>query len=211
VPRTESHTTLNHPTITDPRVTRKTSSLGRSRTDTEYRPAPKSPAPASKDFDEYVKALRQSRTPEQRDKADEKRPKPVPSAGRCPEPSRSNTCLITRDSSSGNKAQVARVHDAAASAGALIRSLSAPFSVSDRSAVAQRRRCGTLSAVRLRLLRSRSAVLGASVAPILGFMYPPERTACVFVCRAFRARRSESRSRGQPACRWHSRSPARSI
>src|SRR4051794_32202336 len=32
----------------------------------------------AKDYDEYVKALRQSRTPEQRDKADEKRPKPVP-------------------------------------------------------------------------------------------------------------------------------------
>ena len=36
----------------------------------------------AKDFDEYVKALRQSKTPEQRDKADEKRPKPVPSAAR---------------------------------------------------------------------------------------------------------------------------------
>ena len=36
----------------------------------------------AKDFDEYIKALRQSKTPEQRDKADEKRPKPVPGADR---------------------------------------------------------------------------------------------------------------------------------
>ena len=36
----------------------------------------------AKDFDEYVKALRQSKTREQRDKADEKRPKSVPSAAR---------------------------------------------------------------------------------------------------------------------------------
>jgi hypothetical protein len=36
----------------------------------------------AKDFDEYIKALRQSTTPEQRDKADKKRPKPVPSAAR---------------------------------------------------------------------------------------------------------------------------------
>jgi thiol-disulfide isomerase/thioredoxin len=36
----------------------------------------------AKDFDEYVKALRQSKTSEQHDKADEKRPKPVPSAAR---------------------------------------------------------------------------------------------------------------------------------
>ena len=36
----------------------------------------------AKDFDEYVKALHQSKTSEQRDKADEKRPKPVPSAAR---------------------------------------------------------------------------------------------------------------------------------
>ncbi len=36
----------------------------------------------AKDFDEYVKALRRSRTPEQRDQADEKRPKPVPGAAR---------------------------------------------------------------------------------------------------------------------------------
>jgi thiol-disulfide isomerase/thioredoxin len=36
----------------------------------------------AKDYDEYVKALRQSKTPEQRDKADEKRPKPVPGAAR---------------------------------------------------------------------------------------------------------------------------------
>ena len=36
----------------------------------------------AKDFDEYVKALRQSKTAEQRNKADEKRPKPVPSAAR---------------------------------------------------------------------------------------------------------------------------------
>jgi thiol-disulfide isomerase/thioredoxin len=36
----------------------------------------------AKDFDEYVKALLQSKTPEQRDKADEKRPKPVPGADR---------------------------------------------------------------------------------------------------------------------------------
>jgi thiol-disulfide isomerase/thioredoxin len=35
-----------------------------------------------KDFDEYVKALRQSKTPEQRNKADDKRPKPVPDAAR---------------------------------------------------------------------------------------------------------------------------------
>ena len=34
----------------------------------------------AKDFDEYVKALHQSKTREQRDKALEKRPKPVPSA-----------------------------------------------------------------------------------------------------------------------------------
>lgn len=34
----------------------------------------------AKDFDEYVKALRQSKTPEQRDKADEIRPEPVPDA-----------------------------------------------------------------------------------------------------------------------------------
>jgi thiol-disulfide isomerase/thioredoxin len=36
----------------------------------------------AKDFDEYVKALHQSKTPEQRNKAIEKRPKPVPSAAR---------------------------------------------------------------------------------------------------------------------------------
>ncbi len=37
----------------------------------------------AKDFDEYVKALHQSKTPEQRDKAEiEKRPKPVPGAAR---------------------------------------------------------------------------------------------------------------------------------
>jgi peroxiredoxin len=36
----------------------------------------------AKGFDEYVKALHQSKTPEQRDKADEKRPEPVPSAAR---------------------------------------------------------------------------------------------------------------------------------
>ena len=36
----------------------------------------------AKDFDEYIEALRQSKSPEQRDKADEKRPKPVPSAAR---------------------------------------------------------------------------------------------------------------------------------
>jgi thiol-disulfide isomerase/thioredoxin len=36
----------------------------------------------TKDFDEYVKALHQAKTPEQRDKADEKRPKPVPGAAR---------------------------------------------------------------------------------------------------------------------------------
>jgi len=36
----------------------------------------------AKDFDEYVKALHQPKTPGQRDKADEKRPKPVPSAAR---------------------------------------------------------------------------------------------------------------------------------
>src|SRR5262249_52617380 len=36
----------------------------------------------AKDFDEYVKALRQSKTAEQRDKADEKRPRPVPGAAR---------------------------------------------------------------------------------------------------------------------------------
>ncbi len=36
----------------------------------------------AKDFDEYVKALHQSRTSEQRDKADEKRPRPVPNAAR---------------------------------------------------------------------------------------------------------------------------------
>ena len=35
-----------------------------------------------KAFDEYVKALRQSKTPEQRNKADDKRPKPVPDAAR---------------------------------------------------------------------------------------------------------------------------------
>ncbi len=34
----------------------------------------------AKDFDEYVKALHQSGTPEQRDQADEKRPRPVPGA-----------------------------------------------------------------------------------------------------------------------------------
>ena len=36
----------------------------------------------AKGFDEYVKALRQSKTPEQRDEADKKRPKPVPGAAR---------------------------------------------------------------------------------------------------------------------------------
>jgi thiol-disulfide isomerase/thioredoxin len=36
----------------------------------------------AKDFDEYIKALHQSKTPDQRDKADEKRPKPVPDAAR---------------------------------------------------------------------------------------------------------------------------------
>jgi peroxiredoxin len=36
----------------------------------------------AKDFDEYVKALRRSKTPEQHDKAIEKRPKPVPNAAR---------------------------------------------------------------------------------------------------------------------------------
>jgi thiol-disulfide isomerase/thioredoxin len=36
----------------------------------------------AKDFDEYVKALRQSKTPYERDQADKKRPKPVPSAAR---------------------------------------------------------------------------------------------------------------------------------
>ena len=36
----------------------------------------------AKDFDEYVKALHQSKTPEQYNKAIEKRPKPVPSAAR---------------------------------------------------------------------------------------------------------------------------------
>ena len=36
----------------------------------------------AKDFDEYVKALHQSKTREQHNKADEKRPKPVPSAAR---------------------------------------------------------------------------------------------------------------------------------
>jgi thiol-disulfide isomerase/thioredoxin len=34
----------------------------------------------AKDYDAYVKALHQSRTPEQRDQAEEKRPKPVPGA-----------------------------------------------------------------------------------------------------------------------------------
>src|SRR3982074_2268981 len=36
----------------------------------------------AKDFDEYVKALHQSKTSEQSKKAIEKRPKPVPSAAR---------------------------------------------------------------------------------------------------------------------------------
>jgi len=36
----------------------------------------------AKDYDEYVKALRQSRTSEQRDQAEEKRPEPVPDAAR---------------------------------------------------------------------------------------------------------------------------------
>jgi thiol-disulfide isomerase/thioredoxin len=36
----------------------------------------------AKDFDEYIEALHRSRTPEQRDKADEKRPKPIPNATR---------------------------------------------------------------------------------------------------------------------------------
>jgi thiol-disulfide isomerase/thioredoxin len=36
----------------------------------------------AKHFDEYIKALHQSKTPEQRDKAGEKRPKPVPGADR---------------------------------------------------------------------------------------------------------------------------------
>jgi thiol-disulfide isomerase/thioredoxin len=36
----------------------------------------------AKDSDEYIKALRQSKTPEQRDKAEEKRPNPVPGAAK---------------------------------------------------------------------------------------------------------------------------------
>src|SRR5262245_15070839 len=36
----------------------------------------------AKEFDEYIKALRQSKTREQRDQAKEKRPKPVPGAAR---------------------------------------------------------------------------------------------------------------------------------
>ncbi|WP_406695598.1 TlpA disulfide reductase family protein [Singulisphaera sp. Ch08] len=36
----------------------------------------------AKDFDEYIKTLRQSKTSEQRDRANEKRPKPVPNAAR---------------------------------------------------------------------------------------------------------------------------------